>query len=636
MKSDCADNELCSQGRCVMNSSSDAATSDTAPVDTAPVDSAPADSAVREKQREKTKDSSPDKPLPPPDLRPKPCQGTPPPDCGTMGVCRGLKAKCHNNQWKCPYPSTYEQVETVCDGVDNDCDGQIDEGLVKDCYSGPAGTAGVAACKQGKMYCSAGTWGECKGEVLPSKELCDGKDNDCDGAVDELWKEKNTSCSVGIGSCKEDGKLVCSADGLGLKCNATPKAPLPEVCDNQDNDCNGKIDDNLSQTCYGGPAGTAGTGLCKTGIQTCNAGQWGACVGEVKPATEICDNKDNDCDGAVDEGLVKVCYTGPAQTRSTGLCKDGKQTCSAGQWGACVGEVKPAVEICDNKDNDCDGAVDEGLTRKCYSGAAATRNVGLCKEGSQTCSTGQWGTCVGEVNPTKEDCNGKDEDCDGQVDNGSNICGRISLTCQQGKCVCDKSKGYYPYGLFCIKDGGNCPVNLRGKQVCLDGNTSAICDPFGKVGILQCGSFSGGKCIRNSVGLHGCTMPRNTYMKTTCMTLTTAYTPQKKWDAVVKPIGSSGTDAVAVFNHCLGGGRTKCGTVVSIGGFVTACLCGERQLTCRKFDGSTYTIYDPAYYEPLTGKCTSFFGNRFGCPSPTTLGNGCSKSYVNGYASYGC
>ncbi len=155
------------------------------------------------------------------------------------------------------------------------------------------------------------------------------------------------------------------------------------------------------------------------------------------------DGLDNDGDGDVDEncpctansGATQGCYWGNPATRNIGECRDGKQSCiTSGEfatWGKCSGAKLPVKEICwDKKDNDCNGKVDDaaycvcqvGQTKACYHGPAATKNVGRCKDGKQSCnSTGSaWlKACMGQILPGKEVCNNNiDDDCDGQTDEG--------------------------------------------------------------------------------------------------------------------------------------------------------------------------------------------------------------------------
>ena len=410
------------------------------------------------------------------------CQGDASRTCysgaaGTKGVglCQAGTQLCVAGKWGECSGEVIPKAE-VCDSKDNDCNGVIDDSLSKPCYSGAPGTQGVGPCVAGVTICLHGKWGECNGEVIPSTETCDNKDNDCDGSTDELLTQScysGTSGTQAVGECKA-GSETCSAGAWG-KCTGEV-IPTAEACDNKDNDCDGKTDESLSQYCYTGASGTKDVGLCKGGVQLCAAGKWDKCAGEVTPTVEVCDNKDNDCDGKTDESLSKSCYSGSAGTKGVGLCQAGTASCAKGAWSTCNGEVTPAAEACDNKDNDCDGKVDESLNKYYYDGPAGTKGVGLCQAGVKLCSSGSWGSCVGQVKPSTEICDNKDNDCDGNTDETWTNCGTSTYT---GVYQCSGStlqQQYIERGC----SGGQCYTNNSWK-------TSQSC---GSGDYNNCGSWS--------------------------------------------------------------------------------------------------------------------------------------------------
>jgi hypothetical protein len=112
----------------------------------------------------------------------------------------------------------------------------------------------------------------------------------------------DTSSCMGCPDFDNDG-YTDSACG-GLDCDDGDAAINPdatEVCDNVDNNCDSSVDESLTQSCG------SDVGACQSGLETCTAGTWGSCVGNVGPSAEACDNVDNNCDGSVDESLVQSC-----------------------------------------------------------------------------------------------------------------------------------------------------------------------------------------------------------------------------------------------------------------------------------------------------------------------------------------
>jgi hypothetical protein len=204
-------------------------------------------------------------------------------------------------------------------------------GEVQYCYTGSPTTYNIGACAPGTQQCQAldldlGEWSDCDGESLPTMEVCDDVDNDCDGDVDEDFG--STVC--GIGLCEHE--VANCVDGEEQLCDPFDGA-VPEACDAIDNDCDGDIDEGL-----GDEQVSCGVGQCEHSVSACVDGQPIACDPFEGAMPEVCDDVDNDCDGATDEGL-------------------GELTCGFPQ--ACDPYEGAGAEVCDGDDNDCDCIVDE-------------------------------------------------------------------------------------------------------------------------------------------------------------------------------------------------------------------------------------------------------------------------------------
>ena len=339
--------------------------------------------------------------------------------CTYPGLCAIGVINCASGTPVCTYAGTRTPAVETCNNVDDDCDGVVDNGITQTCYTGSTGSSGLGVCRGGTQTCTAGVWGACAGQVVPTTEVCNNLDDDCDGVIDNGVTQScytGASGTAGVGVCHA-GSQACTAGAWGA---CTGQAvPSTEICNSLDDNCNGFVDEGLTQSCYAGPTGTAGVGLCHSGSQSCSSGAWTTCTGQVLPVAETCNNRDDDCNGLIDNGVTQVCYSGPAGTRTVGACRDGLSTCSAGTWGSCAGQVVPAAEVCNGIDDDCDGVIDDGTTVVCYTGPAGTNGVGVCHGGTQMCTGGALSlTCAGQVVPSVEVCDGLDNDCNGSVDDG--------------------------------------------------------------------------------------------------------------------------------------------------------------------------------------------------------------------------
>jgi len=312
-----------------------------------------------------------------------------------------------------------EEGERLCEGacVDLNSDGDHCGACNVECGEGARCVDGACLCPQGltecidscvnlevdRAHCGA-CFNDCavgqdclEGVCMSSREeFCDGVDNDLDGIIDEdksggpLRVDCSTLCGSGVRLCQ---------DGVFTDCDAPQGSE--ELCDSADNDCDGLADEGLVRTYYEDRDGDGyGNAELSTALSSCapptalgpNGGAYVTSNSDCNDnndliyptAEERCDLLDNNCDGTVDEGCS--CEQGVTRPcgSDVGVCRPGSQTCNGDSFSACEGDeyLAPSPERCDERDEDCDGVTDEGLTPDLYEQPEGAEEGELLSEGA--------------------------------------------------------------------------------------------------------------------------------------------------------------------------------------------------------------------------------------------------------------
>jgi len=369
-------------------------------------------------------------------------------------------------------PAAFPGAVEICDGVDNNCDGSIDEGVGAIFYADVDGdgygddSATTQACDAPAGTASVG--GDCDDadfDVFPgAPEFCNGWDDDCDGTVDEddardagIWHRDGDGDGYGLLTtttiaCDEpSGYTAATSDFDCDDSEATTYPGADEYCDGHDDDCDGSIDedDAVDASTWYADADRDGYGTSTYTLTECDQpsgyvaddSDCDDSDGAVNPgASELCNDIDDDCNGTADDGLTTTDWYEDADADGYGDAASTQNDCEAPSGYVTDDtdcddtddEVNPAAdEVCNEIDDDCDGDIDDDdadvtdmlewyLDDDADGYGDASSILEACEEPSgYTDVDTDCDDTTSSINPAaSEICNGQDDDCDLSVDEG--------------------------------------------------------------------------------------------------------------------------------------------------------------------------------------------------------------------------
>ncbi len=362
----------------------------------------------------------------------------------------------------------YPDAPEWCNDIDDDCSGGIDDAWAvdaptwyadddRDGYGDPADAE--VDCDTPRNFVSDGTdCDDTDGDIHPGvTEVCDGVDEDCDGAIDDSatdateWYADTDADGYGdlaamVTACTAPTGHVANQDDCDdLRADVAPGGT--EVCDGADNDCDTSVDDGATDAIgWHADADYDGFGASAVLATSCTAPAGAVADGtdcdDTRADTypggiEVCDDRDQDCDGTADDGAIDAPTWYVDQDRDTyGSVSTGMVACDAPTGTVASSDdcddlnsaIYPAApERCNSLDDDCDAAVDEGGSLDPADWYLDLDADGFGDPGTllTTCTppTGYVANNLDcddsdpAVHPTTEElCNGVDDDCDGLTD----------------------------------------------------------------------------------------------------------------------------------------------------------------------------------------------------------------------------